>query len=457
MILCTRVEAREFQMLLSRCVSGRPRGPASFLVIRFAGGKRTSTATTNDGVRLTHTATFEGERDEVLVVPGSILAEVEGSTTEEVKLERQSKLRGVVYWHGGGQPRTLPVELLMPGKLHELSEPPVLAPISATILSALQECGRSAARNNGRYALSRIQIQGKAGRVIGTDGKTALLWHGFPFPFADDVLVPALSVFGSKPLAGQEVRLGRMATHLVVSAGPWTLWLPADGSGRYPDVAGVVPRRSPTGVELDPQDAVELVKWLPTLPGNRDEHRPVTLDVNGTITIRARDSETSHPKDFTLTRSSTAGPPACTAIDRRLLARAISLGCRTLKLTPEKPIVLDGENITFVAAPLDPGSIVPSTHTIPTASEVVPNTTPLPEPERNPVMEPPKMNGHTPLRGDPPDPLVVAEELRDALTEAATKAARLVTALRAGRKEKKVLTSILANLKQLGLDGGGSP
>jgi hypothetical protein len=66
-------------------------------------------------------------------------------------------------------------------------------------------------------------------------------------------------------------------------------------------------------------------------------------------------------------------------------------------------------------------------------------------------------NGYTPPRGDPTDPLVAAEELRDSLADATNKAARLVAMLKAGRKEKKVLTSILANLKQLGLDTGGLP
>ena len=71
-------------------------------------------------------------------------------------------------------------------------------------------------------------------------------------------------------------------------------------------------------------------------------------------------------------------------------------------------------------------------------------------------MEPHKMNGHTPARGDPPDPLEIAEELRTALADAATKAAKLVAALRHTKKEKKALSSVLANLKQLNL-GGGMP
>ncbi len=63
----------------------------------------------------------------------------------------------------------------------------------------------------------------------------------------------------------------------------------------------------------------------------------------------------------------------------------------------------------------------------------------------------------TPPRGDPADPLVAAEELRDSLADATNKTARLVAMLKTGRREKKVLASVFANLKQLGLDTGGLP
>ena len=66
----------------------------------------------------------------------------------------------------------------------------------------------------------------------------------------------------------------------------------------------------------------------------------------------------------------------------------------------------------------------------------------------------PETNGHA-LRGDLADPLPLAEELRAALADAATKAARLVTALRQSKKEKKALSAVLTNLKQLSLGIGG--
>src|SRR5439155_18394192 len=132
-------------------------------------------------------------------------------------------------WADRGTPRALPVELVTPGRQHELPEPPPLAPVGAAFLAALYECGRTAARDSGRFALSKVQVQGKAGRVVGTDSKSALLWGGFRLPFADDVLVPAVGVFGSRELAsGVGVRVGRTATHLVVATGPWAVWLPID-------------------------------------------------------------------------------------------------------------------------------------------------------------------------------------------------------------------------------------
>src|SRR5207249_4799209 len=88
---------------------------------------------------------------------------------------------------------------------------------------------------------------------VGTDGKTALLWGNFKLPFAADVLVPAVGVFGSRELAGGVgVRVGRTPTHLVVAAGPWAVWLPIDARGRFPDVASVVARPAPTPVARVP-------------------------------------------------------------------------------------------------------------------------------------------------------------------------------------------------------------
>ncbi len=284
MILFPRAVARDFRLLFARCVAGRPRGPAPPVVIQFKDDVRTLAATTAEGVTLTHTSPAPKEPDDLLVLPASILAEVEGGTDEAVVLDREAKLRGVARWHGGGEPRTLPVELVLPGRQHERPTPPALSVVPAPLLAALHECGRTAAKESGRFALSKVQLQGKSGRVVGTDGKVALLWTGFTLPFADDVLVPALPVFGAKSLARvADVTLGRTATHLVVAAGAWAVWLPADTRAKYPDVAGVVPRHAPATVRIDPSDAAALLPVLPGLPGGDPDLRPVTLDADRVV------------------------------------------------------------------------------------------------------------------------------------------------------------------------------
>jgi len=457
MILFTREEARDFRALFGRCVSGRPRGPATPVLIRFADEMRTIASMSAEGVLLTHTSDASGVADDLLVLPGSVLSEVEGSTTEGVTLERQSKFRAVVRWHGGSKPRTLPIELILPGKQHGIPAPPELSPVSDTILAALQECGRTAARENGRFALSKVQVQGRAGRVTGTDGKVALLGAGFEFPFTDDVLVPALPVFNSKPLTRQKrVLLGRTSTQLVIAAGPWAIWLPIESKARYPDVAALIPQRPASTAHIDDTDAIELLKVLSGLPGHDEVDSPITIDFDSTVTIRGRDEKASETREVTLRRSRVQGAVQRVAFNRRILARGLSLGCRTLNATPGKPMVVAGENFSLIALPLDAACVAPHT----AQTRMLAATTrdqPTPTSQGNEDMPTPDTNGHTPVRGDPPDPLLVAEELRASLTDATTKAARLVAVLKVGRKEKKVLATLYAGLKQLNLEIPNGP
>ncbi len=455
MTLFTRAEARDFRLLLGRCVSGRPRGPAPHVVVRVETGVRTVSSATPGGVALAHAAPAPGEADGVAVLPASVLEEVEGATPEPVTLERGPKLAGVLRWRGdGGAARELPVELILGGRQHVPPEAPAMSPVAPSLLAALHECGRTAARDSGgRFALSMVQLKGAAGSVAGTDCRVALMWGGFDFPFAGDVLVPALPVFGSKPLArAAGVSVGLGAGSLVVSAGPWSVRLPVNSTSRFPDVAAVVPRHAPTTVELGAAGAGRLLASLAGLPGGGHPSRPVTIvtDAAGAVTVSGR-GEGGESQDVALADAAASGPAVRVVLDRRVVARALSLGCRTLRLSPDgKPAAFEGGHVTFVAVQLDAALAAPAPAPAPHTPARIP-------PHERTTMTTPEPTGAPHPRGDPAtpphDPLELAEELRAVLAEAATAAARLAAALRRGRREKRVISALVSNLRQLDLGG----
>ena len=457
MIVISRGLARSFRAVARKCVSGRPRGPAPPVVFAVRAGTLIVWTRTADAGLLYQAPTTGA--DDALVAPMAVLDAVAGAGDDPVELAVGPKLRGVARWADRGLPRTHPFDALLPGEQHRPLESPVGGhPVAAEFLAALHECGRTAARDSGRFALTRVQVKGSAGTVAGTDAQTALLWGGFDLPFPDDVLVPAVPAFGSGELAGEpDVRVGRTATHLVVGAGPWRVVLSIDPVARYPDVAGVIPRSVPSTADLDERDAAELTARLPTPPRSDDDHA-VTLDLDGGIVVRARDESARTVTEVRLTRSQMTGPPVQAAVDRRVLARAMALGCLTLRVTPGKPIVFVGGPKTLITVALDPAQIVPPSETSSERAPPVPTT-----PERRTSVKRPESNGHAPAdRHDPPpadvaDPLAEAEGLRAALAEAAARAARLVAALRHARKEKKALATVFAGLRQLDLGPGGRP
>lgn len=204
-------------------------------------------------------------------------------------------------------------------------------------------------------------------------------------------------------------------------------------------------RKELTAALIERDDEVDLV--LPGLPGGGHELRPVPLEIDGGVHVRGRTEggeRGGETRDVPLAHSTASGPAARAVLDRRVLARALALGCRTLRLAPDRPVAFEGIDVVLVAAQLDPALRAP-----PPADAA--HTRPI-NPERRPTMKP-ETNGHTPPPADPPDPLELAEGLRAALADAAAEAARLVAALRQGKKEKKVLSALMDNFKQLNLGG----
>jgi hypothetical protein len=247
----------------------------------------------------------------------------------------------------------------------------------------------------------------------------------------------------------------------VIASGPWRVFLPTDTTGRYPDVAGIVPRSVDCSVAgIDGRDAALLLDALPHLPGAGDEDRPVTLDLDGWVVVRAKDTQSGAVREVVLSRSPAAGPPIRVAVDRRALTRALLLGCHTVRLAgKDKPLVAEGDDRTFLSICLDPGLAVepdPSAIRTSTGDGGGPTVRPAPHVRRT-AMKTHETNSHppngrpVPPQGETPDPLSEAEVLRAALADAAHRAARLVAVLKNRQKEQRALSQVYSSLKSLNL------
>ena len=217
-----------------------------------------------------------------------------------------------------------------------------------------------------------------------------------------------------------------------------------------------MPRDAPTVAGIDGADAAVLADRLPGLPGADADHRPVTLALDGGVAVLARDENTGRVERVRLEGSPSAGPQARVAIDRRVLARALALGCHTVRVTPDRPVVFEATGKTLITVALDPALTAGGEARGSDSGDTTTNDTT----ERRTAVKH-ETNGHPPNgRHDPPDvtdPLAAAEELRAALGDALAAAGRLVAALRQQRKEKKALASVYAGLKALNLGTEGRP
>jgi hypothetical protein len=337
-----------------------------------------------------------------------------------------------------------------------------------TFLPALAQAVATVSRESARLALTRIQLRGRAGEIVATDGKQLLVQGGFSFPWTEDILVPAVPAFGQRELATADgMALGRTATHLAMHVGPWTFLLAFDSQGRFPDAAKVIP--SPEGVtsrlRLDPEDAAALLAALPRLPGRADEHAPVTLDLGRRPAVRARAEAEAEATEVVLARSARAGRPVRLCTDRSFLRRALQLGFTEIQIrSPKDSICCRDASRCYVWVPLDPERALtndPDKREVSTAQlPVVPS--PTLSPERIDPMPPTRVNGDPAPDNDKPQgqPLPASlveliaegESLRELLHEVYGRCSRLVAALKHQRRQAQAVQAAMASLRKLQLD-----
>jgi hypothetical protein len=340
-------------------------------------------------------------------------------------------------------------------------------------LGCLEEAVHVSAREAMRFAVDKIQLRGSTGEIVATDARQLLIQGGFRFPWKEDLLIPATVLFGCRELpSNTTINIGRTDRHVCLRIGPWTVHLAIDMEGRFPDVAQVIPAATPnsTTCRVAAEDAVFLAKTLPRLPGRDATDEPVTVDLNGTVSVRARGEGQSQATEVILRRSQAIGSAVQFVCNRHYLARLLHLAFPEFQVSKaDVPLVARDQGRLFMWMPLSKNLAIPAggeSIRIPSTDEQP--IIPQPQPERSSLpmaISPPNgaSIGHPPAkRTDPPAAaeaapnssgiaalIEEAQALRDVLRDAYGRSKRLVSSVKHQRQRSRLMASTLASLKQL--------
>jgi hypothetical protein len=468
-IALPRALARQFRAVLRRSLMDQvPRGDWPLVLCRA--GKYGLTLQASQGDLALRYHRGGAHAPEAIAFRAAVLAEFEGRRDDPVELEQVAFGKGQARWTDGTVPRVIDLETVVPESAPEFPGlPRQFTPMPAGFLQALDEAAKTIARDSVRFALTRLQLRGKTGEIVATDGRQLLVQGGFTFPWSDTVLAPRVPAFGIRELAGEgEVGVGRTRTHVAVKVGAWTFLLAIDTHSRFPDVNAVIPKASPgaSRLHLNPQDAAFLITNLPRLPGGDDDHAPVTLDLHRPVTLRGRD-EKDGITELVLIRSTASGPPVRLGTDRRYLLRAAKLGFDQVAIVgADQPLVCRSGARVYVWVSLDRALVIPpepDMRRIPSAQALLPPVTPEPERSDHP-MPAPQPNGQHPDNSQPSngsteperwgiaEVIAETEALRGLLHDASARTARLLAALKHQRRRSRAVQQAMQSLKQLQFD-----
>jgi hypothetical protein len=465
---------------MRRAFGTRGRGPA--VCFTAAAGTLSAKASVHDiAVEYTEPGANPAE---TLWVPFQLLDDCEGKKDEPVNVERTGKGRVTAQWRDGSVPQIVRYDADAPADADNFPPAPeTFAENRPGLLEALTAAADTCDPDSARFALGHLQLRGEHGAIVATDGRQLLVQNGFQFPWSGDVLVPGRKVFASVELPhDQPVRVGKSGNWVAVQSGPWTIYLAVNVDGRFPDVLRHIPQTDAVKARcsFSQADADFLAETLRRLPGNDDDNRPVTLDLNGAVAVRAKPSDSTRPTEVVLTNSTFSGEPIRVNTNRDYLARAMRMGLRELCITDDKSAIL-GLDATrqHVWMPLTPeAAIPPAKNAIRIESPIAGTETPVsqPKPQRrtNPVPEPitnqngnaasngnGQTNGHAKSNGQARngaarktgqdiDGLIrQAEALRTSLRDTLLKNNELLKGLKRHRRQSRAVQSTIASLRQL--------
>jgi hypothetical protein len=240
-------------------------------------------------------------------------------------------------------------------------------------------------------------------------------------------------------------------------------------TGRFPQVDDILPNHefARSRLELSAADAEFLAGVLPRLPCDDTQDDPITLDLNGRVLVRSRESNGSRPTEVELTSSRLTGEPVALNMNRRFVERAVKLGFReAFVYGAESPVLCRDERRRFLWALLDAKSAVPrGDDPIRVESPRPPNPKQHSQRERKPSMPStdsaksteaaPAQTSQRKARTKRTRPassgssIEQAIALRDALLVAMKQANELARTLKQQRRHDRIVTNTLASLKAL--------
>jgi hypothetical protein len=360
LITISRNLARQLRTVFRRALRITPRGrsyPATFQTGQD--GLRVRVCSPEAAVEYYAPGAFSEEQ---FAIPIEVLADCEGRQESPIELEPADG-QVLVRWQDGGVPQLVQVEAATAVDAEQFPRmPAVLAENPPRLWKALLEASETTDPGSLRYALACVELQGARGRIVATDGRQLLVEDGFAFPWDEDVLLYGSKLFGCPEVVGdQPVRVGRTGDHVALQLGSWRFWLPTNQEGRFPDVSRHLPHteEATARVQLARSDAAFLAQALPRLPGGDELNEPVTVELDGAVTVRAKAAGQPKAMELVLTNSRWSGQSVRLHTNRRFLARAARLGFRELLVYgPRRPISCQDESRRFVWALLDPESAI---------------------------------------------------------------------------------------------------
>lgn len=355
MIQIHRLLARQLRSLFKKALHPIP--PSSVLTMRSGDdGLFVEAQGANHAVQY-HDPRAQ-DRDQMLV-PFHLLDDVQGSRMGAVFLTRPRSGVLAASWDDQGvcheleydEPEPVADTQPFPELPAQFSENP------PTLLTALRDAYETTDVGSARYALQCIQLRAD-GVIAATDGRQLLRQAGFQFPVEGETLVQHTKFFSCKELPqDQPLRVGKEADkHIVFQLGPWTHWVALQKEGRFPNIDQLIPptHYAPCTLQIAPQDSKFLVANMHRMP-NGTTHRELTLDLNGSVVLRAASPSTPRPAEMILRNSSKQGADVRICTDRRFLVRAAEMGFSEFQLpNAVSPAFATDASRTYLWMLLDP-------------------------------------------------------------------------------------------------------